>query len=168
MQSLDFPASCEVESVPRIFVFVLLVVAVALPAMGQTLSLSASSLSTFPLTSDPTTTQTLTVTTNVGGFFLVIPQTTVCAYMTANMAGKPGNTGSIPDTSVQMNSTSIVTGSTNCGVATAYQIANHAGAFCFCGTKTYTDSVTVRIAGYPTTLEADTYTGTITLIATAQ
>jgi len=138
------------------------------PAMGQTLSISANTLSTFSLTNDPTSTQTLTVTTTVGGFFLIIPQTTVCAYMTQPMTGSPSNSGTIANTSVQLNLTSIVTGATNCGVATAYQIANHNSAFCFCASKTYSDSATVRIAGFSTTLEADTYKGTITLIATAQ
>lgn len=88
--------------------------------------------------------------------------------MTQNMKGTGSNTTSIPDTAVQLNSTSIVTGGTNCGVATAFQIATHASAFCLCTSKAYTDSATVRISGYPTTLEADTYTGTITLVATAQ
>jgi len=88
--------------------------------------------------------------------------------MTQNMKGSAGNSSSIPYSSIQLNNTSIVTGSTNCGVVSAFQIANHAAGFCFCTSKTYTDTAGVRIAGYPTTLEADTYTGTITLIATAQ
>jgi hypothetical protein len=154
--------------VKRLAGYVLLILLATMPAWAQSLTISASMLSTFPLTSDPTSTQTLTVTTTVGGFLLVIPQTSVCAYMTQSMKGTGTNTTSIPDTSVQLNSTSIVTGGTNCGVATAFQIASHASAFCFCASKEYTDSATVRIAGYPTTLEADTYTGTITLVATAQ
>jgi hypothetical protein len=148
---------------------VMMVALAALPASAQTtLSLSASTLSTFSLTSDPTATQTLTVNTTVGGFVLFIPQTSLCAYMTQNMKGSTGNSTSIPYSSVQLNNTSIVTASTNCGVVNAYQIANHAAGFCLCTSKTYTDSASVRIAGYPTTLEADTYTGTIVLIATAQ
>jgi len=140
----------------------------SLASFGQTLSLSASTLTTFQLTSDPTSAQTLSVTTVVGGFFFVIPQVNLCAYMTQNMNGAAGNTTSIPDSSVQLNNTSIVTGTSNCSVTNAYQIANHASALCFCTTKTYNDSATVRIASYPANLEADTYTGTITLVAVAQ
>ena len=153
----------------RVFVvFAVVVLLSSVAAFGQTLTISANTLTTFALTSDPTSSQTLTVTTVVGGFFFTIPQTSVCAYMTQNLKGSTGNTTSIPDTSVQLNNTSIMTGTTNCGVTNAYQIANHASAFCFCTSKTYTDSATVRIASYPTTLEADTYTGTITIVGVAQ
>lgn len=146
----------------------LVVLLAALPAAAQSLTISANTLSNFALTSDPTSTQTLSVTSTVSGFLFIIPQVSVCAYMTQPMKGAASNPSSIADTSVQLNSTSIVTGATNCGVATAFPIASHASAFCFCATKTYTDSATVRIASYPATLEADTYTGTINLIATAQ
>lgn len=146
----------------------MVIVLASVGAFGQTLTISSNTLTAFQLTTNPTSSQTLTVTTVVGGFFFAIPQTSVCAYMTQNMNGSAGNTTSIPDSSVQMNNTSIMTGSSNCGVTNAYQIANHASAFCFCTSKTYNDSATVRIASYPTTLEADTYTGTITLVAVAQ
>jgi len=140
-----------------------------LPTLAQqSLTISANTLSTFALTSDPTSTQTLSVTTTVSGFLFVIPQVGVCAYMTQPLKGAAANPSSIANTSIQLNNTSIVAAGTNCGVATAYQITNHASAFCFCGTKTYTDSATVRIAGYSATLEADTYTGTINLIGLAQ
>jgi hypothetical protein len=150
-------------------ILAVLFVAVAVPATGQTtLTITANTLSAFSLTSDPTSSQTLNITTTVGGFFLFIPQVGVCAYMSQSMQGTGGNSGIIGNTSVQLNNTSIVTGATNCGVATAASVASHASGFCFCGSKTYNDTATVRIASYSATLPADTYTGTINLVATAQ
>jgi hypothetical protein len=133
-------------------------------APAQTLSIgTTNTLSTIPLTTNPTPAQVLNVRTSwTTGFSLSV---TVCVYMSAPLAGTPGNAVTIPASSVRVNGTSIVTGATNCGVPTATQIARQYFLF---GSSSRTDALTIDISSYSAALPPDTYTGTINLVAVIQ
>ena len=144
--------------------FLLITVLCALPAMGQTLTVApTNTLSTFALTSNPTTAQTLNVRTAWSGALSWGLQ--VCVYMSAPMSGSPGNGTTIPASSVRVDGVSIVTATTNCGVPTATQIWSK---FIVLGSGNHTEAITIDLNSYPANLEADTYNGTINLVAVLQ
>jgi hypothetical protein len=122
-----------------------------------------NTLTTIPLTTNPTPSQVLNVRTSWTTGFSV--QLTVCVYMTAPLSGTPGNAVTIPASTVRVNGTSIVTGNTNCGVPTATQIARQ---FFLFGSSSRTDALTIDMASYSAALPPDTYTGTINLVAVIQ
>ncbi len=133
-------------------------------SMAQTLSIAATNtLTTIPLTTNPTPSQVLNVRTSWTTGFSI--QLTVCVYMTSPLAGTGTNVVTIPASTVRVNGTSIVTGATNCGVPTATQIARQ---FFLFGTSSRTDALTIDINGYSAALPPDTYTGTINLVAVIQ
>lgn len=143
-----------------------------------------STLPSFQLNSGPTTTQSLTVLSNWDFPFLsghwTSGNVSVCVYMSSPMKGTGNNTDTIPAGAVRVtpnggSPSSIVTGSTNCGVASAYPVVTNVGISLFGLTpETRTqngyrqDTVGISISGYPSNLEPDTYTGTINLILTVQ
>lgn len=131
---------------------------------AQTLSIgTTNTLSTIPLTTNPTPSQVLNVRTSwTTGFSLSV---TVCVYMSAPLSGTGTNAVTIPASTVRVNGTSIVTGATNCGVPTATQVARQ---FFLFGSSSRTDALTIDISGYSAALPPDTYTGTINLVATIQ
>jgi hypothetical protein len=85
--------------------------------------------------------------------------------MTSPMTGSPGNGTSIPTSSVRVDGVSIVTASTNCGIPTATQIWSK---FLVFGSGNHTEALTIDLNAYPANLEADTYNGTINLVAVLQ
>jgi hypothetical protein len=139
---------------------------------GQSLTVSATnSLPQFQLIGDPTPSSPLTVRASWTGFYGFFNQLTVsvCAFMSMPMSGTGSNTDSIPASAVQVNGVSIVSGGTNCGVPAALLLGSQAHACFFtCGGSPDDYTVNVRLAGYSPALSADTYTGTINLIAQAQ
>lgn len=141
-------------------------------AHGQSLTVSATtSLPQFQLTADPTPASPLSVRASWSGFYGLFNQLTVsvCVYMSAPMSGTGVNTDTIPASAVQVNGSSIVTGTTNCGVPGAALVGSEAhNCFITCGGSPDDYNVNVRLAGYSPALSADTYTGTINLIAQAQ
>ncbi len=139
-------------------------------AHGQSLSISATnSLPTFPLNADPTPASPLTVQANWNGWAFGQLTVNVCVSMTAAMTGTGSNTDTIPATAVQVNGTSIVSGSTNCGFPGASLVGTKThSCFFFCGGFPDQYTINVRLAGYSPSLLPDTYTGTINLIAQTQ
>ncbi|HYG99297.1 MAG TPA: hypothetical protein VD837_09210 [Terriglobales bacterium] len=132
------------------------------PACAQSLTISANQLM-FLLNQDPTPPQTLTITTTWQQ--ASSDQLRVCLYMTEPMVGSPGNPTVISATSVQVNGIALGVGNgkPQCGVHGAQLISNTVVN----GVGSRTDTPSVRLAGYPTTLEVDTYTGSINLVAIA-
>jgi hypothetical protein len=161
-------------------VLVMLVGVVAPIQAQSTLTIAApSAIPTFQLDNTGTTaTNNLTASTNwnfgvsSGHFFSA--QLSICLSMTAPMKGTGTNTDTISQNLVRVNGSSIVTGGTNCGVATAYQVVtvdlswlgNSPSNRTYNGSRS--DTVGISISGYPANLESDTYTGTINLIASVQ
>jgi hypothetical protein len=158
----------------------LLVMAIAHPAHAQTLSIGVqSTLPKFQLISSPTVTNNLTLLSNWNFPFLtghwLSGSVSVCVYMTSPMTGTGSNTDTIPASAVQVDGSSIVTGSTNCGIPSAFPVVTNAAISLF-GTTPATrtqngsrsDTVGVSISGYPNNLEPDTYTGSINLIVSVQ
>jgi hypothetical protein len=136
--------------------------ALTTPAHAQALSISANDL-TFWLTQDPTASQTLTIITTWQR--ASSNQLNVCLYMTAPLVGTGTNTATIAASSVQVNGTALGVGNgkPQCGVhgAQLISVTNVSNS----GSRT--DTPSVRIANYPTTLPVDTYTGQISLVAIA-
>jgi len=133
-------------------------------AKAQTLSIAATNtLTAFALNRDPTLSQTLNVRTSWNTGFALSVQ--VCVYISAPLSGTGGNAVTIPASTVRVNGTSIVTGSTNCGVPTATQIARQYFLF---GSSSRTDALTIDMSSYSASLPPDTYTGTINLVAVMQ
>jgi hypothetical protein len=156
---------------------VVLVVSAALSAHAQdTLSIGAqSALPTFQLTSNPTSTSNLVVLTNWNFTTTNSAHLSVCVYMAAPMTGTGNNTDAIPASAVQVNGSSIITGGTSCGVATAFPVVTGSHIWINGGTPSTRiwngnrqDTLGISISGYPANLESDTYTGTINLIASVQ
>lgn len=158
----------------------LLVTAIAHSAHAQTLSIGVqSTLPKFQLISSPTVTNNLTLLSNWNFPFLtghwLSGNVSVCVYMTSPMTGTGSNTDTIPASAVQVNGSSIVTGSTNCGIPSAFPVVTNVAISLF-GTTPATrtqngsrsDTVGVSISGYPNNLEPDTYTGSVNLIVSVQ
>lgn len=156
---------------------VLLLAALAPALEAQTLSIGVqSTLPAFSLVSNPTATNNLVVLTSwnfpvlSGQWFSA--SFSMCVYMTSPMAGTGNNTDTIPATAVQVNGSSIVTGGTNCGTPSAFLVSSWSTSWlkaCPSGPNcSRSDTAGIRISGYPSSLEPDTYTGTINLIATVQ
>jgi hypothetical protein len=158
--------------VVRWFGIAVAILVIATCGNAQTLSVSATtSLPQFQLTADPTPASPLTVRASWSGFYGLFNQLTVsvCVYMSAPMSGTGVNTDTIPASAVQVNGSSMVTGTTNCGVPGAALVGSEAhNCFITCGGSPDDYNVNVRLAGYSPALSADTYTGTINLIAQAQ
>ena len=149
----------------RCLLFIGLAGALGVPqASAQTLSIAATNtLTAFALNRDPTLSQTLNVRTSWNTGFALSVQ--VCVYMSSPLAGTGGNAVTIPASTVRVNGTSIVTGSTNCGVPTATQVARQYLLF---GSSSRTDALTIDMSSYSAALPPDTYTGTINLVAVMQ
>jgi hypothetical protein len=139
-----------------------LICALTKPACAQSLTISANQL-TFLLNQDPTPAQTLTITTTWQQ--ANSDQLRLCLYMTDPMVGSAGNTTVIPAASVQVNGIALGVGNgkPQCGVHGAQLISTTTVN----GMGSRTDTPSVRLAGYPTTLDVDTYTGSINLVAIA-
>ena len=154
----------------------LLLAAVSVPALYAQDSLSIGVQSTLPkfqLTGSTTSTNNLVVITNWKVTSTLFAHLSTCAYMTGPMTGTGNNTDTISQNFVQVNGASIVTGSTNCGIPSATPIVTNqliwilgSGNSALSGSRS--DPLGVSISGYPSNLEPDTYTGTISLIASVQ
>ena len=145
-------------------VLVLAMLFVMPQAPAQSLSIgTTNTLTAFSLDRNPTLPQTLNVRTSWNTGFALSVQ--VCVYMSSPMAGTGGNAVTIPASTVRVNGTSIVTGSTNCGVPTATQIARQWFLF---GSSSRTDALTIDMSSFSAALPPDTYTGTINLVAVMQ
>ena len=133
-------------------------------AEAQSLSIgTTNTLTAFSLDRNPTLSQTLSVRTSWNTGFALSVQ--VCVYMGSPMAGTGGNAVTIPASTVRVNGTSIVTGSTNCGVPTATLLARQ---FFLFGSSSRTDALTIDMSSFSAALPPDTYTGTINLVAVMQ
>lgn len=140
-----------------------LIVAIDRPAWSQVLSVTVTnSMSSFSLTSDPTPTQPLTVRTDWNRTFST--SLSLCAYMSSPMNGTGTNTDTIPQSSIQFNGTSITSNTVSCGTTNGRQLWSSLFVF-GSGSRDYTANVS--LGGYPSALSPDTYTGTITFVATA-
>jgi hypothetical protein len=146
-----------------IFGAVLLMLMVSTSASAQRISISANSLATFSLNSDPTLPQTLSVLTDWGSLWGWASSVNVCVSMNTPLSGTGTNPDKIPQAQVQLNGVSIVTGATNCGVLGATLLGSFDVAKHVAGSQTFSKSI--RISGYSKTLAPDTYTGTINLYA---
>jgi hypothetical protein len=161
-------------------VALLLVTALAPALHAQTLSIGVqSTLPTFQLISNTTATNNLTVLSNWNFPFLTghwwSGNVSVCVYMTSPMTGTGSNTDAIPASAVQVNGSSIVTGSTNCGIPSAFPVVTNAAISLFGSTPatrtqngSRSDPLGISISGYANNLEPDTYTGSINLILSVQ
>jgi hypothetical protein len=138
----------------------------AIPVAAQgSLSISTTNvLNAFALTTDPTPQQALNILTSWQSLTGPPVTASVCVYMSNPMAGSAGNSATISASSVRVNGVSIVTGTTNCGVPGVTLVWSGRAH----GTNSQTNSISINIGSYPASLPADTYTGTINLVATAQ
>ena len=91
------------------------------------------------------------------------------------MTGTGNNTDTIPASDVQVNGSSIVTGSTNCGIPSAFPVVTNSLIWILGGPASSrttngsrSDTLGISISGYPNNLEPDTYTGSINLIVSVQ
>lgn len=150
----------------RFLAWAVFVISVCVSSLqAQTLSIgTTNTLGTFALDRQPTLSQSLGVRTSWTNMFL--KTVTVCVYMSAPMTGTGGNPATIPASSVRVGGTSIVTGSTNCGVPTATKVASQFLLLSFNDSRT--DTLTIDLNSYSAALPPDTYTGTINLVATTQ
>ncbi|MGE0407158.1 MAG: hypothetical protein AB7O65_12745 [Candidatus Korobacteraceae bacterium] len=141
---------------------------------AESMTISASSLSTFDLSS--LSPQTLTITSG----WNLTPQraaVNVCVYMDPTngvMHGSdPANTDVISESYVQAKvgagAFANINASANCGVAAAtlvktWTLANQADR----KNASHSDSVSIQLNNVPSTIQADTYTGALTVIAYTQ
>lgn len=163
-----------------IAVALLLVTAIAPVLRAQTLGIGVqSTLPKFQLVSNSTATNNLVVLSNWNFPFPTSHwwsgNVSVCVYMTSPMTGTANNTDTIPASAVQVNGASIVTGSTNCGIPSAFPVVTNVAISYFGSTpatKTQngsrSDTLGISISGYANNLEPDTYTGSINLIVSVQ
>ena len=156
----------------------MVLLAVVAPAGHAQNSLSIGVQSTLPkfqLVSNPTATSNLVVLTNWNFPQTLFAHMSVCVYMTAPMTGTGNNTDTIPASDVQVNGTSIVTGSTNCGIPSSFPVVTNSLIWILGGSASSrttngsrSDTLGISISGYPNNLEPDTYTGSINLIVSVQ
>ena len=145
---------------------VVLVSLAARSAMAQQLTIAVTGpAQSFSLAADPTPSQIMTVFTSWDKIHGSPISLAMCAYMTAPLTGGPGNSDTIAANRVQVNGNTIVS-TGGCGISNARQLSawvsngspgNNRGD--------HTDNVNVRLSGVPATLAADTYRGTIYVIA---
>ena len=120
-------------------------------------------------------------TLNISSYWNVNParaNVTICVYMGASgkMVGTGGNASTIDNTMVQTKvgagAWANIDAGTGCGVAGGATLINTyplstTATRNIPSTSPKADSVQVQLNGVPSTYEADTYTGTLTLIAYA-
>ncbi len=144
---------------------------------AESISVSAGSLSTFDLLA--LAPQTL----SISSYWNLTParnSVTICAYMdpsTGTMKGTTGNTDVIDQTMVQTKvgagAWGNINSGTGCGIATGvtsvktYTLTNNTSRN-VSSSSPNSDNVDVQLNGVPSTYEADTYTGTLTVVAYAQ
>lgn len=143
-------------------------------AQGRIVGLTSnpSSLS-FQLDSNPTDSQVLTITSTYR-VALFADTMSVCIGVPGGaswtMKGAASNSTTIPASTVQVSSnaggtwTPIAGTPNNCGV-TSVLVWQGNVAWNWWQNDSRTDSVSIRLNNYPANLEADTYTGTITIYA---
>jgi hypothetical protein len=141
---------------------------------AESLTISASGLTQFDLAA--LTSQTLNINTT----WNLTPQrasVAICAYMdptTGIMKGSlPSNTDVIDQTMVQAKvgagAFANINAGANCGVAAATLVKNYAlTTQADRKNVTKADTLGIQLNGVPATLQADTYTGAITVVASAQ
>ncbi|HLH08304.1 MAG TPA: hypothetical protein VKW78_13785 [Terriglobales bacterium] len=141
---------------------------------AESLSISVSSFPASFNVMSPGTPQTLTTTSS----WNVKPSRTgvaICVSLTTPLSGTTGNTDVIDGTMVQAQPegtgpfTNINAG-TGCGQPTATLITTHtANTKALRQQSNVSDTVAIQLGNnIPATFEADTYTGTITVYASAQ
>lgn len=144
--------------------FVVLLSSLPVTAQSSLTISSTNVLSAFPLTSDPTSQQSLGILTSWTSQVGPPLTASVCVYMNNPMQGSAGNSSTIAASSIRVNNVSIVTGSTNCGIPTATLVWTGR----IHGTGSQSNSINLNIASYSASLPPDTYTGTINLVVSAQ
>ncbi len=155
---------------------------------GYMVSLSASPLTTFQLdnSGNPTPAQTLTITATYYGNGGILnycvwwggcsDTMTVCVGVAGGTAwamtgSSPSNTDTIPASAVQIMPNggswgSIAGSGSHCGITPSTQIWQGSVSIpTGNGNAQQTSSFQVRLNGYSPNLQADTYTGTITIYA---
>lgn len=150
-----------------VIVILVLMAASSLASAQATGSITATNtLSTFPLTSNPTPSQTLTIRTTWNITYNQVDINS-CVYMNAPMTGTAPNTDQIAASSVRVNGASIVGTGTNCGIAGARLIFQTRAKHPW-DTPNFADvTLTIDILNYPANLAPDTYRGTINLTSIA-
>ena len=134
----------------------------ARPAAAQTLTVTVTGpAQSYSLASNPTPTQPMTIVTRWSWLWQTVH---VCAYMMAPLGGSAGNPDTIPTNTVQVNGNPIA-GPGGCGVGNARPISTWTNGFLAGFGGTHTDATNVRLSGFSATLEADTYRGTIYVVA---
>ena len=139
---------------------------------AETLGISVTTpLVNFDVSAGGTTTaQTLGITTT---WNLTPARATVdvCAVGTDLAASNVSNTDSIPVAQVQADAGSgfaAINGAAHCAQGAATLVKSHALATDGRKNVSVSDTVAIQLAGVAATLQADTYTGTITVYAYAQ
>ncbi len=143
-------------------------------AQGRMVGLTATPSSlAFQLDSNPTSSQTLTITSTYR-ITWTTDTLSVCIGVPGGaswvMRGAASNSTTIPASAVQVSLNSggswvpIAGTATNCGV-TSVLVWQGNEAWNWWQNDSRTDSVSRRLNNYPANLEADTYTGTITIYA---
>ncbi len=145
---------------------------------NETLTINASGLATpFDISSGNSSSQNMTITTQ----WNLKPSRAsvgVCTYMdptTGVLQGTGNNTDTIGPAYVQAKPASAgsfaaINAAPACGVATgvttvnSYTLQNHADRT----GVTKTDSVAIQLSSVPATIQADSYTGTLTVVAFVQ
>jgi hypothetical protein len=127
----------------------------------------------FQLDSNPTSSQVLTITSTYR-IALFVDTVSVCIGVPGGaswvMRGAASNSTTIPASAVQVSSNAggswvpIVGTPNNCGV-TSVLVWQGNVSWNWWQNDSRTDSVSIRLNAYPANLEADTYTGTITVYA---
>ncbi len=144
---------------------------------AESISVSAGTLADFDLLA------LVSHTLNITSYWNLTParnSVTVCAYMnpaTGRMSGTAGNSNVIDETMVQTKvgagSWANINAGTGCGVGTGvtvvktYALTNNTSRN-VSSSSPNSDNVDVQLNGVPSTYEADTYTGTLTVVAYAQ
>ena len=162
---------------PRVIGLIILLWVGLLPsafAQGRMVGLTATPSSlAFQLDSNPTNSQVLTITSTYR-ISLFADTLSVCIGVPGGsswvMRGATSNPSTIPASAVQVSSDTggswvpIVGTPNNCGVTSVLLWQGNA-AWNWWQNDSRTDSVSIRLNNYPSNLEADTYTGTITVYA---
>lgn len=143
-------------------------------AQGRMVGLTADPPSlAFQLDSNPTNSQVLTITSTYR-VTLLADTISVCIGVPGGaswvMRGGASNSTTIPASAVQVSSNAggtwvpIEGTPNNCGVSSVL-VSQSNVSWNWWQNDTRSDSVSIRLINYPANLEADTYTGTITVYA---
>jgi len=135
-----------------------------LQAQWVTLRVSTTTLPTLTATGTSSDQQSMTITTSWTGRLNATVRT--CVYMLTALTGTNGNPDTIPQANIMVTygaTTRSIVGTNGCGVATGLQVNSRRVR----NTRNGSFTVPLQFQAINTgTLAADTYTGTINIIAT--